>query len=58
MEHVGIKKKKLFQDMFHPQQTLPACGVNAVKPDDKNVYSRAVIKERVSESKVSITQYP
>ena len=61
MEGVGIKekkRKKLFQDIFHPQQTLLACGVSAVKPDDKNVYSRAVIKERVSQSKVSITQYP
>lgn len=57
MEYVGIKEKKK-KKQFQPQQTLPACGVNAIKPDDKNVYSRAVIKERVSQSKVSITQYP
>lgn len=54
---LGEKKKKK-KKQFQPQQTLPACGVNAIKPDDKNVYSRAVIKERVSQSKVSITQYP
>lgn len=29
---------------------------SAVKPDDKNVYSGAVIKVRVSQSKWSITQ--
>lgn len=35
-----------------------ACRVNVVKPADKNVYSATAIKERVSQSKLLITQYP
>lgn len=49
------KKKKIFSI---PSKCSQACGVSAVKPDDKNVYSEAVIKKRVSQSKLSITQYP
>ena len=52
------KKRNRFRIFSIASKCSQACGVSAVKPDDKNVYSRAVIKERVSQSKLSITQYP
>ena len=41
-----------------PSKHSEAWQVVAVKRDDKNVYRGTAIKERVSESNVSITQNP
>lgn len=56
-----VKKKRNFSGyVSSPANALKhvRSSSSAVKPDDKNVYSGAVIKERVSQSKLSITQYP
>ena len=56
MEHVGNFSGYVSSpaNALKPVQS----SSSAVKPDDKNVYSGAVIKDRVSQSKLSITQYP
>lgn len=50
--------KNSFRIFSIPSKCSKARRVNVVKPDDKNVYSGTAIKERVSQSKLPITQYP